>query len=195
MRSSFWTCMTRFMYGQAPEWRTIYGNSRPSASRFVVMTFWKILVSCCYYLRCVDSDYFGFVDILFTLTLTFCFQRYIETDPAGRLDETISVWFLTQNNEPDSFTKFFPYWTINGISVYGQLYFILLFINKDTILIFWSLPFHGSCIPFMSYFMIVVIFSIFFLNLNNFVSNLKWPIPFLYTLLSIFQICGEVSVL
>lgn len=132
---------------------------------------------------------------LFTLTLTFCFQRYIETDPAGRLDETISVWFLTQNNEPDSFTKFFPYWTINGISVYGQLYFILLFINKDTILIFWSLPFHGSCIHFMSYFMIVVIFSIFFLNLNNFVSNLKWPFPFLYTLLSIFQICGEVSVL
>ncbi|XP_022334058.2 advillin-like isoform X1 [Crassostrea virginica] len=45
-----------------------------------------------------------------------CLKRYIETDPAGRLDETISVWFLTQNNEPDSFIKFFPYWTINGIS-------------------------------------------------------------------------------
>lgn len=45
-----------------------------------------------------------------------CLKRYIATDPAGRADETISVWFLTQNNEPDSFTKFFPYWTSDGIS-------------------------------------------------------------------------------
>lgn len=195
MRSLFWTCTTRFMYGQAHVLRMIYGNWRPSASRYVVMTFWKILVSCCYYLRSVDSGYFGFVEIYLHWPWPFGFQRYIESDPAGRYDETISVWFLTQNNEPDSFTKFFPYWTISGISVCGQLYFILLFIDKDTILKIWSLPFHGSCIPFMSYFMIVVIFAIFFLNFNNIVSNFKWPIPFLYTLLSIFQICDEVSVL
>ncbi|XP_061172795.1 advillin-like isoform X1 [Saccostrea echinata] len=45
-----------------------------------------------------------------------CLKCYIQSDPAGRSDETISVWFLTRNNEPDAFTKFFPYWTENGTS-------------------------------------------------------------------------------
>ncbi|XP_048735366.2 advillin-like isoform X2 [Ostrea edulis] len=45
-----------------------------------------------------------------------CLKCYVQSDPAGRSDETISVWFLTQNNEPDAFIKFFPYWTSSGIS-------------------------------------------------------------------------------